>query len=257
MKKNAFLIITLALVLLFAGCANGGGDVDGGETNFDAVILELNGSSVLVEPLEGDAICRSADKVSFSAGDLDDIDTKVGDAVTVTYTGGVMESYPAQVRAVSWSILNKGEDTPKAEPPVTNENFEIAEYSHEGVSMSLLLPEGWAYEIVPAAADAANNIFGIKFWPEAEPTLELMLEYHAAGIGICGTGVTFTDMEFENGLTATACTEQMEDGYWFFLIYDEPNNNYAVSYSGDYELWNEYEKTVNTILDTVNLGGQL
>jgi len=104
MRKVVLAVLSgFAAVLLFAACSKGGGD----EANFNARILEMHENSVLVEPLNGENIRRSSDKISFSTKGLDDIGASVGDTVTVTYTGGVMESYPAQIRAVSWSMYQK------------------------------------------------------------------------------------------------------------------------------------------------------
>lgn len=68
-------------------------------------ILEIRENSVLVEPLEGEDIRRSADQITFGISELEALSVKVGDTVEVTYTGGVMESYPAQIIALSWKIV--------------------------------------------------------------------------------------------------------------------------------------------------------
>ena len=74
------------------------------EHSFVATILEINGSSVTVQPVENSAVLMSADKVSFGTSDLEKIEVEVGSVVKVTYKGGVMESYPAQVNATSWKL---------------------------------------------------------------------------------------------------------------------------------------------------------
>ena len=74
------------------------------EHTFIATILEINGTSVTVQPVENSAILMSSDKVSFGTADLEKIDAEVGSVVKVIYTGGVMESYPAKVNAKSWSL---------------------------------------------------------------------------------------------------------------------------------------------------------
>ena len=78
---------------------------DEAEHTFYATILEINGKSVLVEPIPGEEELYSADKISFSTENLEKIGANVGDMVGITYVGGIMESYPAQVRAVSWYSL--------------------------------------------------------------------------------------------------------------------------------------------------------
>ena len=253
MKKNIILAALFVAAALFAGCS-----ATGSQINFNAVILELNGDSVLVEACVDDDIRRSSDKITFSSKDLDKIDAQAGDTVTVTYTGGIMESYPAQVRAVSWSILQKAEEEKPETTPLSTAHLSdstVAEYSVEGVSMSIALPNGWSYETIAAEPHAER--FGIKFWPDNEPSVELSLEYHVNGIGLCGTGVTFTEHEFANGLSATAATEVIQGDQWFMLIYDKPNTKFAVSCTVDLKLWKSHEGDIMSILDTVSISGGL
>ena len=89
-------MLLVLLCLPIPGCSAGEREI-----SFAAVITALDGGSVLVEPLEGEDIRKSADRISFSREDLEDIGEKTGDTVLVTYAGDVMESYPAQIRAVS------------------------------------------------------------------------------------------------------------------------------------------------------------
>lgn len=74
------------------------------EYQFNAAILELSTTTALVEPLEDEDERRSSDKISFGLKGLDDIEAKVGSVVEVTYAGGMMESSPAQIKAVSWKL---------------------------------------------------------------------------------------------------------------------------------------------------------
>lgn len=74
------------------------------EHTFIATVLDINGSSVTVQPVGNSAVLMSADRVSFGVSDLEKIDAKVGSVVKVVYTGGVMETYPAQINAKSWAF---------------------------------------------------------------------------------------------------------------------------------------------------------
>lgn len=71
---------------------------------FVATVLELNSTSALVQPVEGEDERRSADKIHLGIADLGDIGAEVGSEVEIYYTGGIMESYPAQIRAVKWEM---------------------------------------------------------------------------------------------------------------------------------------------------------
>ncbi len=73
---------------------------------FVGTVLEINGDLVIVEPVENEPERYSSDRISFSKSMLSDIGAKVGSIVDVSYKGGIMESYPAQVNAVDWSLSN-------------------------------------------------------------------------------------------------------------------------------------------------------
>lgn len=74
------------------------------EHSLVATVLEINGTSVTVQPVADNVMLSISDKVSFGTTDLEKLDVAVGSVVKVTYKGGVMESYPAQVNATSWKL---------------------------------------------------------------------------------------------------------------------------------------------------------
>ena len=74
------------------------------EHSFVATVLEINGDSVLVQPVEDEDELRSSDEIRFNIAELADIDAEIGSVVQVTYTGAIMESYPAQINATGWKI---------------------------------------------------------------------------------------------------------------------------------------------------------
>lgn len=72
--------------------------------HFVATVLEINGSSVIVEPVEGEPERRSSDQITINTADLGDIGAQVGSDVDIYYNGEIMESYPAQIHAVKWAM---------------------------------------------------------------------------------------------------------------------------------------------------------
>lgn len=71
---------------------------------FVAKIVEMDNTSALVEPMEWEWERTSSDRIVVSLSELEDIDAKVCELVEISYTGGIMESYPAQINAESWKI---------------------------------------------------------------------------------------------------------------------------------------------------------
>lgn len=61
-------------------------------------ITEISGDLVLVRTVD------NGDAISFSKKDLPEIDAQVGATVVISYRGGIMESYPAQIHAVDWQL---------------------------------------------------------------------------------------------------------------------------------------------------------
>lgn len=77
---------------------------DQAEHSFIATILSVHGSNVLVQPAMDSTVLGISDKISFNIQELEDIGAEAGSVVRVTYTGGIMESYPAQIHAVHWEL---------------------------------------------------------------------------------------------------------------------------------------------------------
>ena len=69
-----------------------------------ATVIEINGSSVMIEPLEGEWERMSGDRISFNVSEFEDIGAEVGSVVEVTYKGNIMESYPAKINAIGWKM---------------------------------------------------------------------------------------------------------------------------------------------------------
>ncbi len=65
---------------------------------FEAKVLEVYEKSILVEPIDGSSASKSADKIDVSIADISvDFELVENGIVGITYTGGIAESYPAQI----------------------------------------------------------------------------------------------------------------------------------------------------------------
>ena len=74
------------------------------EHRFVAEVLEQSGTSVLLAPIEGQAMYSTDQRFRVNTEELGDIGAKTGSFVVLTYTGGIMETYPAKVNAVKWEL---------------------------------------------------------------------------------------------------------------------------------------------------------
>jgi hypothetical protein len=109
MKMKTFFLGFLLFGFVFTSCATSNVLVspDAEIHTFKATILEIHDNYVVVIPLEGEDILRSSDRISFGMVNLNEINASIGDVVNVQYKGGIRESYPSQVSAISWSILSE------------------------------------------------------------------------------------------------------------------------------------------------------
>lgn len=107
-EKIRFGILPLLFVVvaLCSGCGPEETESTRG-SSFRAVVLELLDDGVVVEPLQGEKIRQSADRVAFRTDHLPPLTVEIGDEVMVQYDGAVRETYPAGVDAISWEITKK------------------------------------------------------------------------------------------------------------------------------------------------------
>ena len=73
---------------------------------FIATVIQTKGDFALVEPMEGEPERQSSDEISFSTKNLNELDVRTGSIVEITYSGEIMESYPAQITPISWEIAS-------------------------------------------------------------------------------------------------------------------------------------------------------
>lgn len=73
---------------------------------FYGKVIESNIKYIIVEPNEGEDIRKSSDKISISLEDNNEIIYPVGTNLKITYTGEIMESYPAQIKVTNIEITD-------------------------------------------------------------------------------------------------------------------------------------------------------
>jgi len=76
---------------------------------FYGKVIKSSEKYIIVEPNEGENIRRSADKISIGLGEKNDAIYEVGANVKITYNGEVMESYPAQIKAIKIEVKSAEE----------------------------------------------------------------------------------------------------------------------------------------------------
>ena len=94
MKRYWIVLLALLCILSLTACKEESPE----EVSFQATVLEVHESFMLVEPAEGAWERSSADKIEVSLQDKTSWPIpQVGDTVNVFYNGELMETYPARV----------------------------------------------------------------------------------------------------------------------------------------------------------------
>ena len=230
---------------------------------FTGKVLALTPTTVLVAVDKDCALYKSSDQVTFGTRGLAAIGVQEGDRVRVGCGEMIRETYPAQVDARTWEVL---EAEPAAEPVV---------YDRSGDSMSVTLPADWEYEQydeladpTPAAEDETDpaadvpadpEVIGhtIAFWPSADPGCRVELTVEKQALGICGTGVTFEERTFANAGPGTVAYEDHDEGRWLLVIFAAEDGRYTVRWSPDHAQLETYEETFWSIVDTITVGNEV
>lgn len=84
-------------------------DITQEQAYFFGKVIESTAQYILVEPNEGEGIRKSADKISIGLGENNDMIYPVGTNLKITYTGEIMESYPAQIKAINIEVKSEDE----------------------------------------------------------------------------------------------------------------------------------------------------
>ena len=119
MKKLIFILVSLLLIVSLVGC----GKEKVSTYTFKGRVIEKRESSILVEPLEGEDIRRSADKISVALPSMPELNPPafpVGTLVEIEYDGNIAETYPAQITAITLrTLIDDEEQNSLLDVPVT------------------------------------------------------------------------------------------------------------------------------------------
>ena len=137
--------------------------------------------------------------------------------------------------------------------------------SHDGIELSLALPSGWSYRICSAEECAELDgmmLFGISFWPDAEPVMELSYGYYAQ-YGLCGTGITIEETMLKSGIKAWKYTEVYDNDncMWMNIIPELPgwtfqDGSCVMECFVPLDMWSNYEDAIMEIAETLEASSE-
>mgnify|MGYP005777741445 FL=1 len=143
-------------------------DIEYIDSQFIGTIIEVGEKYIIVTPDEGEEELKSSDQIEVGITSSDE--AKVGRKVEVTYTGEIMESYPAKVNAINVIYLEEVEaEEMEAKLQLINES---SSQKVENINPNVTEKEAtdvvtWEYtgEVVAddSAKDLSRPIYGFEF----------------------------------------------------------------------------------------------
>lgn len=140
--------------------------------------------------------------------------------------------------------------TPDPQPALTGET---ASYTSGYVDMALTIPEGWQWESVQ---DKELSAEGIRFRKTDDKAVSFELLCWRNGYGICGTGVTSTELTLSGGQMVWQHTEENNGNLWLNLSFEKTPGDYVCAPVGTLtkETWDSCRDEVLAILGTAQFG---
>ena len=172
--------------------------------------------------------------------------------IFVLLLSGCQTSDPPADNPQGTMIINEyDEASTPTEPPTQPDAATVVESARGFSSIRLSLPADWEYQefLDDCRCADSERCFGITFHPAGEEEAVFTLKCSAIPVGICGTGVTFEDVTFSGGLSATKCTEND----WTLFIFQNPAGNFTLEYSLDAAQRAMYGDTIGWILENLEL----
>lgn len=129
------------------------------------------------------------------------------------------------------------------------EKYQIASCEKEYSGISLMIPEGWEYEIFRGTD--GSEVCGVCFWPSGEAG-KISVTYVDSGWGVCGTGLR-TEVTQIGGYDASM---GFYDGnpLWDYIAVNELPGTYVIQRQESISWWSEYGGKAMEILSNAVLG---
>lgn len=271
MKKLSAVFILTGLLLSLTACTDNiagqpqtrQAPEENREVTFQAEIVSIENSSLLVEPAADSSEAASASRISIPLAQMPSApEPQNGDILEITYNGDIMESFPAQLGKIyDIQVIPQSEydDFPGENEKPSEQTIS---YEYETIYLSVSLPDTWDYRIRPAEELEKEDglaICAIDFWPAAYPQAVFELAYYEQ-FGICGTGVTVEEIALPGGLRGHRYTEEMDDTLWLTIVFNQEdanpadNGRYVIMTPSNFSMsvWEETKAEFDQILQSVH-----
>ena len=134
------------------------------------------------------------------------------------------------------------------------ENAKTAEYSDENTDIKLELPQNWEYSKLPE--DENNSeLGGLEIKPSDDEDFTVRIKRRSNFVGICTTGVTVSDMNFNDNLSAKVYYEEFQDSksVWLMMVFDGTDGKITAECTSSYTLMEKYRNELTDIFKTMEI----
>ena len=129
-----------------------------------------------------------------------------------------------------------------------------AEYSDENTDIKLELPQNWEYSTL--SADENNSeLGGLEIKPSDDEDFSVRIKSRSNPVGICTTGVTVSDMNFNDNLSAKVYYEEFQDSksIWLMFVFDGTDGKITAECTSSHTLMEKYRNELTDIFKTMEI----
>ena len=114
--------------------------------------------------------------------------------------------------------------------------------------------KNWEYSTLPA--DENNSeLGGLEIKPSDDEDFSVRIKSRSNPVGICTTGVTVSDMNFNDNLSAKVYYEEFQDSksIWLMFVFDGTDGKITAECTSSYTLMEKYRNELTDIFKTMKI----
>ncbi len=123
-------------------------------------------------------------------------------------------------------------------------------------NITLTVPGGWSYEVIPVSGAEGERLGGIEFRRDSDPDVRMGVYYHLDPCYGCGMTSGHEERTFSSGHTGMLRWDYFDEGTMsaHFTFADTPGQYHFHAWEIPETFWEENRETILGILDTARVG---
>ncbi len=133
---------------------------------------------------------------------------------------------------------------------------ETVTFEENFAKITLSVPGGWSYEVVPLTKVEGERSGGVEFWKKNSPDVRIGLYYHADACYGCGMTAGHEELTFSSGHNGILRWDNFSDGTMSAHVFfdDTPGQYHFHAQYIPSKFWEDHRETILSILDTAIVG---